>query len=156
MNRLKILLIFLIAVIAAVNTSGQDKKNEILFVEFNFQNGSPEIVKMEVFPGKLKQPRKKRKINTEYSFEALSKKNNVLYSAAIENPDKLVYEYPSENGEIKRAEISRENKNAIIRLPYCSQLEKIVLYKNSAGPSLKKAVTDKFEFVIKHADIKKD
>ena len=87
----------------------------------------------------------------------MSKQKKVLYKNNFENPAETSYEYPGENGEIKRAEIKQDTVSVTLRMPYCSSMDKIILYNYSDEKSLSKSSSNKkYEFQINHGLIKKE
>jgi hypothetical protein len=139
------------------NTYSQKKSNGILFLEFKFDNGIPQLISTTLTKGKLKTRKSLRTNNQEFSLEVISKKSNVLYKTSVADPSTATYEYPGENGEIKRAEIKQDVQTVTVRIPYCSSVDKVILYKKNSNRSLqktaKKNTGDKFEFNIDPAGI---
>ena len=143
-----------------LNVSAQKKNDKILFLEFKFENGKPELTGMTSVKGKLKIRKQKKQNDNGTAVEVLSKKNKILFTDVIENPANAVYEYPGDNGEIKRAEAKSDVQTFFVRVPYCSSIEKVILYDNINSTSLQKNSAapggKKFEFKINHGLIKKE
>ncbi len=149
-----------LSIILFINTNAQFKNDRILFVEFEYVNGKPKIINMKTTGGKLKTGKQTNKIEQDLYFEALTKEKELLYTSTINDPTKTVYEYAGENGEIKSTTVQSDNKIFFIRLPYNEAVNKLVIYKTNAEDKLNKTAQsssrNKFEFLINHAEIKKD
>ncbi len=143
-----------------LNTNAQLKNDRILFVEFEYVNGIPEIINMKTTSGKLKTGKQTNKFKQDFYFEALTKENELFYMSTINDPAKTVYEYPGENGEIKSTTVQSNNKIFYIRLPYNEAVNKLIVYKTNLENKLNKESQNpsrnKFEFLINHAAITKD
>lgn len=150
-------LIIAVSILFVSNVSAQKKNSKILFLEFRFIKGTPQLVGMTTVKGKLKTRKGDTLLKPGYTFEVLSKTSKVVYKNSIDNPVETVYEYPGENGEIKRAQIKQDTVNVTIRTPYCSSIDKIILYKVDGAKALAKtSAKEKYEFKIDHALIKKE
>ena len=160
MKPIKYFFIALFFILFALNVFAQKKNDRIFFLEFRFVKGTPQLVGMTAVKGKLKTRKGEAVLKPGYSFEVLSKENKILYKNSIENPAETVYEYPGENGEIKRTEIKKDTVNVTIRVPYCTNIDKVILYKVVDASALSKSSNtspnEKYEFTIDHTLIKKE
>jgi hypothetical protein len=160
MKKIITLLLTVILILFAMDAFAQDKNGGILFLEFRFIKGTPKLISMTAVKGKLKTRKDILTSNQEYSFEVLSNQKKVLYKNSFENPAEISYEYPGENGEIKRAEMKRDTVNFSLRIPYSADIDKIILYRESGEKTLLKTTGissgEKFEFRVDHALIKKE
>ena len=157
MKNVKTFLLTAFLILFAINVTAQKKSNKILFLNFRFVKGMPELFSMTAVNGKLKTRKGKSVSKQGYSFKVLSKQEKVLYKNSFENPAGRSYEYPGENGEIKRAEIKQDTVNLTLRIPYCASIDKVILYKNANEGTLSKSSSnEKFEFQINHGLIKKE
>ena len=139
----------------AVNCFAQNKTGKILFLDFQFINGVPQLTGMIAVKGKLKTRKEDAANRPGISLQVLSASNKLLYKNIIDNPDDVFYEYPGQNNEIKRTELKRDTANITIRVPYSTDIYKIILQRISAGESLSKSsASAKYEFPINHSLIK--
>lgn len=157
MKNIKVILLTAFLILISISVFAQKKNDKILFVNFRFVKGTPELVSMTAVKGKLKTRKDNSKSEHGYSFEVVSKQKKVLYKNNFENPVEASFEYPGENGEIKRAEIKQDTVNVTLRMPYCSSIDKIILYNYTNEKSLSKTSSGKkYEFQINHGSIKKE
>ncbi len=144
----------------AINVFAQKENNKILFMEFRFIKGIPQLISMTAVNSKLKTRKENLASNQGYSFEVLSGQEKILYKNNFENPAEIIYEYPGENGAIKKTEIKRDSANVTLRVPYSGDIDKVILYRNTGEKSLSKtsenSSSQKYEFRIDHSLIKEE
>ncbi len=159
MKKIKASLFTIAVLLVITNSLAQDKSNGILFLEFSFIKGTPRLISMKAVKGKLKNRKNVQASNKEYLFEVFSDHKSMLYKNSFENPAETIYEYPGDNGEIKRTKIKRDTANIILRIPYSPEINKIIIYKNVSSTALLKHTNEtsyeKFEFPITHSLIEK-
>ena len=78
----------------------QKYKNSILFIQFQFIKGEPQLNEMKIVKGKLKLRKVNSLLNMGLSYEVFSTENKSIYQGSIYDPLEQVYEYPGENYQI--------------------------------------------------------
>jgi hypothetical protein len=146
------LLLFITGVfLAQVNDS------KILFLEFRFIKGEPELLGMELVKGFLKTTKSVHIQGEGIAYSLVSSGNQLLYKYVTDDPSDGVYEYPADNGKFGRTTIKKDTVNLTLRVPYSSAIDKIILNKISGEKSLLKSsgksTQSGYEFRIDHNKI---
>ena len=135
----------------------QSTDNKILFLDFKFVNGNPELVGMKAVEGKLKKHKKIHSPNSGIEFTLLSAGDKILYQNIAEDPAECDYEYPAGDGKIGRTTIKQDTVCLTLRVPYSSGIEKIRLNLIDKTHSLSKTSgssnRSSYEFTIDHNKI---
>ena len=131
--------------------------DKILFLDFKFVKGNPELVGMEAVEGKLKIRKNIPMLNNGIEFTTLSSSDNILYQNTTEDPTECVYEYPAGDGKIGRTAIKQDTVYLTLRVPYSSTIEKIRLNVLNKTKQLNKSSESSnqniYEFSIDHNKI---
>ena len=137
----------------SINISAQEDCNKILFLHLQFIKGTPKLISMNLVDGKLKIPKNNLPEKSGYSFLVLSNQNKILYKDNFDDPNESVYEYPGDNGEIKRTVIRKDTLYISIRVPYSENISKITMFKTGAEPTSSSFETI-YELNVNHSLIK--
>lgn len=135
----------------------QSTDNKILFLDFKFVKGNPELIGMTTVAGKLKIHKNIPRLNNGIEFATLSSADNSLYQNTIEDPTECVYEYPAGEGKIGRTTIKQDTVYLTLRVPYSLAIEKIRLNVLNKTMQLNKSSASSnqniYEFSIDHNKI---
>lgn len=135
----------------------QSSNNKILFLDFKFVKGIPELAEMKAVAGKLKTNKNMQQLNNGIEFTLLSAEEKILYQNTTEDPTECVYEYPAGEGKIGRTTIKQDTVSLTLRVPYSSVIEKIKMKMinktNQARKSSAFSDQTSYEFTIDHNKI---
>ena len=131
--------------------------HKILFLDFKFIKGEPQLVGMQIAKGILKVKRSLPIHSEGVKLTLLSAEDNLLYQNIEADPTESVYEYPSVGGKIGRAVIHKDTVDCTLRVPYTAAIYKIVLNRitpgNNLPTSLARQRQPEYEFRIDHSKI---
>lgn len=92
--------------------------DSIVFLHLRVVDSTVRLIRVEVRPGTLKQPRSLQAKPGEIRLEVADGQGHLLHEGLMPDPTHVVYEYVDDQGELRQRLVVKDSADAVVRIPY--------------------------------------